>query len=564
MLFEKWMLHTKKADFEDIAKKFNINPVLARIIRNRDIVNYEDINAFLNGDIEDMHSPFLLKDMVKAVEIIKNKISVDKKIRIIGDYDIDGICSTYILLSGLEKLGAQVDIDIPDRITDGYGLNISLIEKAYQEGVDTIITCDNGIMANKEVLYAKEKGMTVIITDHHNVPEELPVADAVINPKRKECEYPFKELCGAVVAYKLIQALFIEHKIDSKEYEKYIEFAAIATIGDVVILIGENRIIAKKGLERINTTFNIGLKSLIKVNELDDKKIESYHIGFIIGPCLNASGRLDTAKKALELFRTNDELKACSLANELKTLNTTRKDMTLKGVEEALNIAAENKLDNVLVVYLPECHESLAGIIAGRLREKYYRPVFVLTDSEDGIKGSGRSIDGYNMYDELKKVEDILVKYGGHSMAAGLSLEKSNLEIFSKQLNTNENLSKDELTPKIWIDTALPFEYISEELINELSKLEPFGRGNEKPVFAEKSVRIISAKIVGANKNVITMTLLSNKGYKISGVCFEKDIFEEIQNTVKSQNEVSIIYYPQINEFRGNREIKIHIKRVSH
>lgn len=558
------MVYAKKADFEKISKDFNIDPVLARVIRNRDIISYEEIEAYLNGEIKDMHSPYLLKDMDKSINILLEKINNKKSIRIIGDYDIDGICSTYILLSGLRKAGAQVDIDIPDRIIDGYGINKNLINKAYDDGIDTILTCDNGISAVAEIEYAKMLGMTVIVTDHHNVAEILPPADAIINPKQKDCPYPFKELCGAAVAYKLIQVLFEKFGIDGEEHKKLIEYAAIATIGDVVTLLGENRIIARSGLRLINNTKNIGLKALIDVNDLTGKHIESYHIGFILGPCLNASGRLDTAKRAFSLLDEEDITKAKSIAAELKQLNTTRKDMTFQGFEDA-KISYENKQlheDKVMVIYLPDCHESLAGIIAGRLKEKYYKPVFVLTKSEDGIKGSGRSIEGYNMHAELTKIENILSKYGGHAMAAGLSMETSNLELFKELLNKNTELKEEDLIPKIWIDTELPLEYINIELVTQLRLLEPFGRGNEKPVFAAKNLTIVGTRVVGSNQNVLTLKLVTESGFKISGVCFEKDEFPDILKKSQEGRKVSMIFYPQINEYNGNKELRVTVKAV--
>ena len=562
---EKWMVHSKRADFNKIADKFNIDPVIARVIRNRDVISFEEINEYLNGNIENLYSPFLLKDLDKALEIIEGKISQDKKIRIIGDYDIDGICSTYILLSGLKRAGAFVDIDIPDRITDGYGININLIKKAFDDGVDTIITCDNGIMAVDETAYAKSLGMTVVITDHHNVPEILPKADAIINPKQADCQYPFKELCGGAVAYKLIQGLF-EKRGESPEccYD-LIEYAAIATIGDVVTLQGENRIIAKEGLKLINKTTNKGLKALIKANDLADKRIESYHIGFIIGPCLNASGRLDTAKKAFKLLNEDDEEMAALIANELKELNSTRKELTLKGVDDAIKLSETMNLDEdkVVIIYLPECHESLAGIIAGRIREKYYRPVFVLTKSEDGVKGSGRSIEGYNMHQELTRVEGILTKYGGHSMAAGLSLEEAVIDIFKERLNKNSTLTQDELTPKLWIDSELPFEFLNMDLVKQLRLLEPFGKGNEKPIFAARNITIMSCKIVGSSANVMSLVLISERGTRFYGVSFEKDEFEKITGIQQKGKKIKVIYYPQINEYNGNIDLRINVKRVS-
>lgn len=584
---ERWFLHTKKADFKTIAEKFNISPMLARIIRNRDITEESAIHEFLNGSIDNFASPWLLKDMDKAVQIVLDKIKQGSHIRIIGDYDIDGICSTYILVHALSKIRAVVDIDIPDRITDGYGINESLIDRAYEEGIDTIITCDNGIAAINSIEYAKGLGLTVIVTDHHNIPfvienDEkvylIPDADAVINPKQPECTYPFKELCGASVAYKLIEAIYEKMGLPKQEYQNYLEFAAIATIGDVVDLIGENRTIAKYGLRLLNKTENIGLSALIQVNNLQDKEIKSYHIGFILGPCLNASGRLSTAKLALSLLNEDDKNKAFEKAKELKELNISRKEMTSKAVEKAVHLVESTELigDNILVVYLPECHESIAGIVAGRIKEKYNKPSIVLTKSESYIKGSGRSIESYNMADELNKCKDILIKFGGHPMAAGLSLSEENIDILRISLNRNSSLTEDNLQKKLWIDMAIPFEYVNENFITELSLLEPFGKANEKPVFAEKNVRVKRLSVFGENKNVLRFDFLNKNNYKINAIAFdnentymgyliEKFGAEEIEKAKKGRKNninISVVYYPQINEYNGIREVRLMITKI--
>lgn len=584
---ERWFLHTKKADFNAIAEKFKISPMLARIIRNRDITEESAIHEFLNGSIDNFASPWLLKDMDRAVQIVLDKIKQGSHIRIIGDYDIDGICSTYILVHALSKIGAVVDIDIPDRMTDGYGINETLIDRAYEAGIDTIITCDNGIAAINSIKYAKGLGLTVIVTDHHNIPfviengEKIyliPSADAVVNPKQPDCTYPFKELCGASVAYKLIEATYKKMGLPKREYQNYLEFAAIATIGDVVDLIGENRTIAKYGLRLLNKTENIGLSALIQVNNLQDKEIKSYHIGFILGPCLNASGRLSTAKLALSLLNEDDKNKAFEKAKELEELNISRKEMTLKAVEEAIHLVESTELigDNILVVYLPECHESIAGIVAGRIKEKYNKPSIVLTKSESCIKGSGRSIEAYNMADELNKCKDILIKFGGHPMAAGLSLSEENIDILRISLNRNSSLTEDDLQKKLWIDMAIPFEYVNENFITELSLLEPFGKANEKPVFAEKNVRVKRLSVFGENKNVLRFDFLNKNNYKINAIAFdnentymgyliEKFGAEEIEKAKKGRKNninISVVYYPQINEYNGIREVRLMITKI--
>ncbi len=565
---KKWMIYSKRADFEAIGKAYSIDKVIARVIRNRDVVGEENIRRYLYGTKEDMYDPYLLKDMEKAVAILKEKIFLKKKIRIIGDYDIDGVSSIYILLTAFQKCGALVDGEIPHRIKDGYGINEGLIQDAYQAGGDTIVTCDNGIAAESQIAYAKSLGMTVIITDHHDVPYEekegkkqyiLPPADAVLNPKQEDCSYPFHGLCGAAVAYKLVLGLYqVFGKAKEEAEEEFLEIVAMATIGDVMDLQDENRIIVKEGLKRLRKTKNKGLRSLMAVCRIEPEMISSYHIGFIIGPCLNAGGRLDTAKRALALLQAEEKEEADNLAGELKALNESRKKMTADGVELAVQKLENSgrKDDKVLVVYLPDCHESLAGIIAGRLRERYYKPVFVLTKGEEWIKGSGRSIEGYSMFDELVKSKEYLVKFGGHPMAAGLSLKEEDIEPFRISLNQKQQMTEEDFTEKIWIDTRLPFGYITEELVEQFALLMPFGKGNEKPVFAERHVKLLHRQVLGAKRNVVRM-LLESDNVRLEGVWFgEGDLFLEETEGVEY---MSILFLPEINTFRGNQTLQLRI-----
>ena len=529
---ERWVLLRKGADFEAIGKKYHISPRLACLIRNRDIIGEEEIHQYLNGTITDLYDGMLMKDMDKALDILREKIAGQQKLRVIGDYDIDGINASYILLEGLERLGADVDCDIPNRITDGYGLNIDLIERAYDDGIDTIVTCDNGIAAADEIAYGKQLGMTIIVTDHHEVPYceddgrktyRLPLADAVIDPKQPGCEYPFKGLCGAAIAYKLVEALCESMGRDVDDLDDLIENAAIATVGDVMDLEGENRILVKEGLQMLGRTRNQGLRSLMECTGVQKDQIRAYHIGFVLGPCLNASGRLDTAKRALKLLRAKDKKEADILAGELKALNDSRKDLTDAAVKQAIELVETTAVgqDKVLVIYLPGCHESIAGIVAGRIREIYYKPVFVLTDAEEGIKGSGRSIEAYSMYEELSKCQKLLTRYGGHKLAAGLSLEKENIERLRYMLNANCTLQEEDLAEKVVIDMEMPFSCVTEELVQELSLLEPFGKGNTKPVFAAKSVEILSGKILGKNKNVLKLQVQDSAGTQIEAMYFQ-------------------------------------------
>lgn len=569
---EKWFVAMKKADFNGIAEKYQISPIIARLMRNRDVIGDEAIDFYLNGTVEDLYDGLLMKDMDRAVDILKEKIEEGKKIRVIGDYDIDGVNATYILQQGLAGLGADVDTDIPDRIKDGYGLNQMLIDRALEDDVDTIITCDNGIAAMNEIAYGKENGMTIVVTDHHEVPylEEngekkylLPPADAVVDPYRADCEYPFKGLCGAAVAYKLVEVLYRvsgkpEQEVEHLQ-ERLMENVAIATIGDVMDLVGENRVFVKKGLELLKTTKNEGLHALMQCTGVDTANLNTYHIGFVIGPCINAGGRLDTAKRALELLNASNRREAVTLAADLKELNDSRKEMTEEGVEEAVRQIESSswKDDQVLVVYLPECHESIAGIIAGRIKERYYRPTFVLTKGEAGVKGSGRSIEAYDMFAEMSRCRELFTKFGGHKLAAGLSLEEENVEVFRKRINELADLTEEDLQMKVSIDMRLPFPYINEELIHELKILEPFGKGNGKPLFAESKLRVIQPRIFGKNRNVLKCRLEDQQGNQMEAVYFGE--VEDCLRQMEKKQIMSFTYYPSINEYMGRRTIQLTI-----
>ncbi len=566
---EQWVILRKGADFEGIGKKYGISPRLASLIRNREVIGDPAIGLYLTGTISDLGDGMLLKDMDRAVDILLEKIRERKKIRVIGDYDIDGINATYILLEGLERLGALVDSDIPDRMKDGYGLNIHLVERAYEAGVDTIITCDNGIAAAEEIAYGKRLGMTVIVTDHHEVPYEesgqgrtflLPPADAVIDPKQEGCGYPFPGLCGAAVAYKFVEALHEAAGRDAEDMDYLIENVAIATVGDVMDLVGENRIFVKEGLEMLKRTVNPGLRALMDCTGLSRDNIRAYHIGFVLGPCLNASGRLSTAKRALELLRAGDEKEARMLAADLKALNDSRKDMTVQAVEDAIRQVeeTEEKEDRVLVIYLPDCHESLAGIVAGKVREHFYKPVFVLTDAKEGVKGSGRSIEAYHMYEELTKCKELFTRYGGHRLAAGVSMEREQVGEFRRKINENCTLSEQDMTERIVIDMELPFSCVTEEFIEELSVLEPFGKGNAKPVFGGREIWFTDMRILGKNGNVLKMRAHDKSGVTVSAVYFG-DV-EAFQEKLKERGgKLTIAYYPEVNEYMGRRTLQVMI-----
>lgn len=563
------MVAAKRADFKGIGERFGIDQVTARIIRNRDVIGEKAIEKYLHGSRKDFYSPWLLKDMEKAVAILQEKIENRNRIRIIGDYDIDGVMSTYILLESLRGLGCDVDMMIPNRITDGYGINEHLIEQAWQEGRDTIITCDNGIAAVTQIRKAKDLGMTVIVTDHHEVPFEdlegerkeiLPPADAIVNPKQKACSYPFAGLCGAVVAMKVMEALYEKMAPEVDLVDKMLPFAGIATIGDVMDLQDENRILVKEGLQRLHHTTNLGLQELIRVNNLEPENISPYHIGFILGPCLNASGRLDTAKRALQLLLADSREEAAVLAGDLKNLNESRKEMTAQGLEKAIEQVESTSMmeDTVLVVFLPECHESLAGIIAGRLRERYHKPSFVLTRGEEGVKGSGRSIESYSMYEKLCECKEYLTKFGGHPMAAGLSLEEENVERFRRKLNEQLGLTEEDLVEKVTIDVPMPIHYIRKDLVQELSLLEPFGKGNEKPLFAQKNLWVSQMRVFGKNRNVVKMRLTDENGYPMDGVYFGNG--DEFAEEGRGKRKISIVYYPDINMYQGRESLQVIIR----
>jgi len=563
---QKWRVYSKKADFDAIGSRFNIDPVTARIIRNRDVTDMENVNMYLNGTLDSLHDPMMMKDMDKAVSVIASSIRDNKHIRIIGDYDIDGICSIYILFKGLKICGADVDYEVPDRITDGYGINENLIKQAYEAGVEVIITCDNGIAAASQIDYANELGMTVVITDHHDVPYEetdngrryiIPKAAAVVDPKQNDCRYPFKMLCGAGIAYKFIDCMVKEFQTGDSVMPELLQFAAIATVGDIVDLLDENRIIVKEGLKLIANTGNYGLNALMAVTGVSRESINAYHIGFVLGPCLNASGRLDSAKRALKMLVTDDRAEAERHAGELKDLNEERKKLTSEAVDKAVDMVENSSLkdDKVLVIFLPDCHESIAGIVAGRIREKYYKPVIVLTRGEQEAKGSARSIESYNMFEKLSECKDLFTRFGGHPMAAGLSLPEENIPEFRRRINEHCNLSEEDLTETVWIDVPMPLEYINEKLILELGGLEPFGKANPKPVFADKNISIRNIRAIGKDKQYTRMTIAKDSGIVIDAVGFFP--CTELETVYNKNGRISCTYYPEINEFRDKKQIQV-------
>ncbi|MBE5896657.1 MAG: single-stranded-DNA-specific exonuclease RecJ [Lachnospiraceae bacterium] len=570
----KWFIYNKSADFKRIGEKYNIDQVVARVLINRDVAE-NDMAEYLNPAPEHLHDGSQMQDMFRGVSLIKDSIENNHKIRIIGDYDVDGIQSTYILHQGLLRLGAAVDYAIPDRVEDGYGINTSMVDKAHSEGVETIITCDNGIAAMDAIELAKEYNMTVVITDHHEIPYEdtaegrkfiLPPADAVINPHRQDCNYPFEKLCGAAVAWKFIEQLYITCGLSKDEAYVFVENAAFATVCDVMELVGENRTIVKLGLERLNNTQNLGLDTLIKRCKLDNTNLSAYHLGFVLGPCLNASGRLDSATVAIELLESTSPIEAARLAEKLQSLNEERKNMTEMGIRIAEQTILDEGMENdvVLVVYLPAVHESVAGIIAGRIRERFERPVFILVDAadEDGVKGSGRSLDGYSMYDKMCECRDLLDKFGGHPKAAGLSLKRENVDILRQRLNEQAGVTLEDLEPRIHIDVPMPFGYISTKLIKDLDLLEPFGNGNSKPIFAQKNVRILSQKSIGKTGQYKKLVLQDQQGNNIDALYFgDADRFDEVY--AAKGGLMDVLYYPQINEFRGVASLQIVVTDIA-
>ena len=583
---EKWIEIRKGGNFMEMAKKYGIDPLIARIIRNRDIIDEKEITEYLHGGKEALHNPHLLKDVDKVAEIIAEGIAGKKAMRIIGDYDIDGVNATYILLEGIRRCGGNVDAAIPDRMKDGYGINEHLIEQALSDGKELLITCDNGIAAINEINFAKEKGMTVVVTDHHEIPYRNTEqgkeflrsnADAIVNPKQNDCLYPCKGICGAVVAWKLVQVLYERMDIPVEEADIFIENAGFATVGDVMDLTGENRILVKLGLKALENTKNPGMKALIAKNKLSDKSLSAYHIGFVLGPCINASGRLDTAKRSLELLLERDEVKASALAGELVELNESRKYMTQQETQKALEqIEKEGReKDKVLVVYLPECHESLAGIIAGRIREAYQRPVFVLTRGEEGVKGSGRSIEAYSMFDKMTEVAELFTKYGGHPMAAGLSMREEDIDKLREQLNQKAELSEEDMAEVVRLDAVLPMSYFTVDTIRQLSVLEPCGKSNTKPVFADRNIKITRANIVGVNRNVLKLHLLDSRGNPVAGVYFgevekfltflsEKFGSEEVDAAMHGREnsiQFAAVYEPAVDTYSGRESVQAIIRR---
>ena len=582
----KWFLAAKRAEFDEIGKKYGISPVLARIIRNRDIIEDTDIERYLHGGLEDLYDGSLMQDMDRAVAIMKDKIRDGKSIRIIGDYDVDGICSTYILKQGLLLCGGKADAVIPHRVKDGYGINESLIEEAHKDNIDTIITCDNGIAAANPLAYAASLGMTCVVTDHHEIPYEmegeekrfcLPPAAAVVDPKREDCSYPFKKICGAVVAWKFVLKLWEGFEINETKKRELLEFAGIATVCDIMELLDENRIIVKEALKSMANSANAGLRALIRVHDLNPAKLSAYHIGFVIGPCFNATGRLDSAEKTLELLECNNDREAIFLAAELKKMNESRKDMTEKAVNEAIQIVEEKEMwkDKVMVIYLPKCHESLAGIVAGRMKEKYARPTIVLTNGEECVKGSGRSIDAYSMYEELSKCKELFLKYGGHKLAAGLSLEEDKVEVLRKVLNENCTLTEEDMEEKIVIDVPMPLSFVTKDFLKQLELLEPFGVGNAKPVFAQKNLTFLSMQKMGKNKNMAKFSVADEEGKRFTMILFRdlekfletveqkyggKVLQDFMGNRAGATVKMNVIYYPSINEFRGAQELQFVIQ----
>ena len=582
---EQWMVINKGADFKGIGNKFHIDPVTARIIRNREVIGDEEIHSFLAGTLQELPDVHLMQNLDLLVELLDQKINEKAKIRIIGDYDIDGVMSSYILYRALTRCGAQVDVAIPNRITDGYGLNRNLITEALECGVDTILTCDNGITAIEEIAYAKEAGMTVLVTDHHEIPfkdvdgERIymhSVADAIVNPHQKTCAFPYKDLCGAGVAWAVIVALYEKNNIEQKEAKELLEFVAFATVGDIMSLTGLNRILVREGLKRIHHTTNIGMRALISRCGLLPEQIDTYHFGFVLGPCINAAGRLDTARRALRLFISESPEEAAEVADELVILNEERKEMTRQGVEEAKQLVEEGGYENdpVLILYLPNVHESIAGIIAGRIREYYYRPTFILTKGEDGVKGSGRSTEEYSMYEQMCKCSDLLTKFGGHPMAAGLSLPEENVEAFRKQMNENCPFRAEEMVQTIHIDVPMPVDYVTNALVEEFSILAPFGKDNPKPVFADRNLKISRMWIVGKNQNVLRMTLISEQGRPLSAIYFgdieamqtylmEQYGTQEVDKAFHGREnnmQISIVYSPKLNTYRDSETLQFEIQ----
>ena len=584
---ERWRLYAKKADFAAISKAYGINQVTARIMRNRGVETKEEIESYLKGDLDYLSDPALMKDADKAASLLETAIVNNELIAISSDFDNDGIFSGLLLKEAIIELGGRAAIFTPNRVMEGYGVNSRIVEEANAKGASVLLTCDNGIAAFEAIEEAKKLGMTVIVTDHHEVPFEehdgkktylLPKADAIVDPKQEDCAYPFKSLCGTGVAYQLMTLLFRRMKRTMSRQEIFLQYTAIATVADVMELVGENRILVRKGLSYLNHTNHIGLRALMEVCGITPEQVRAYHIGFILGPCFNAAGRLDTIVHALALLESKEYDQALALAGELWAMNEERKELTRVGTERAVELIehATWKDEHVYLVYIKDCHESVAGIIAGRLRERYYRPVLVFTDaSEEGqIKASGRSIDDYDMFTELSAFRNLFLRFGGHKMAAGLTMEKKNLETLRDGLNARCTLTQTQLMPLVMIDAAMPLGYISEEVIADLEKLEPFGRANEKPLFAQQHLSVLRLSRIGKNRNVVKMSVMGPEGIIMDALYFgDTDVFfdfleEEygrdnvaaalrgMRNTI----DIGVTYYPQINEFQGKRSLQIVIQ----
>lgn len=584
---ERWRLYAKKADFAAISKAYGINQVTARIMRNRGVETKEEIESYLKGDLDYLSDPALMKDADKAASLLEAAIANNELIAISSDFDNDGIFSGLLLKEAIIELGGRAAIFTPNRVMEGYGVNSRIVEEANAKGASVLLTCDNGIAAFEAIEEAKKLGMTVIVTDHHEVPFEehdgkktylLPKADAIVDPKQEDCAYPFKSLCGTGVAYQLMTLLFRRMKRTMSRQEIFLQYTAIATVADVMELVGENRILVRKGLSYLNHTNHIGLRALMEVCGITPEQVRAYHIGFILGPCFNAAGRLDTIVHALALLKSKEYDQALALAGELWAMNEERKELTRVGTERAVELIehATWKDEHVYLVYIKDCHESVAGIIAGRLRERYYRPVLVFTDaSEEGqIKASGRSIDDYDMFTELSAFRSLFLRFGGHKMAAGLTMEKKNLETLRDGLNARCTLTQTQLMPLVMIDAAMPLGYISEEVIADLEKLEPFGRANEKPLFAQQHLSVLRLSRIGKNRNVVKMSVMGPEGIIMDALYFgDTDVFfdfleEEygrdnvaaalrgMRNTI----DIGVTYYPQINEFQGKRSLQIVIQ----
>ena len=547
---EQWVVLTKHADFRAIASKFHVDPVIARILRNRGLTDDDGIRSFLETDPGDLYDPMSLKDMDKAVTLLKNEIAGGARIRVIGDYDIDGVMASYILKCGLTRLGADCDVRIPDRITDGYGVSLRMIEEAAADGAEVIVTCDNGTAASREVARAKELGMRVVVTDHHEV-IDIPEADAVVNPHRPDCPYPNKDLCGAGAAYKLIEALYKANGISPEEALAFLPYAAFATVGDIMDLTGENRVIVKEGIRRLRQTDNTGLLALCSACGIRAEMIDTYHIGYVLGPCINAGGRLDSALRPLRLLLSEDPEEAMLIASELKDLNDTRKALTEQGVEAARQLLADPEQvgDKVFLVFLPQLHESVAGIVAGRIREETGHPVYVLTRSGDRVKGSGRSVPAYPMFSELRMCGDLLERFGGHPMAAGLSLQEKNIPELRRRLNENCPLTEESFAEKVTIDMQLTPGYITEPLVRQIESLAPFGKGNPRPLFAERNLTVRSPRLLGTKQNVLRMTLCAEDGSRVNAICFRNA--QQLFDRVEEDPKIAAVYYPQINEYGG-------------